>query len=185
MAALVYAMLTSLDGYYEDGDGRFDWAMPDEEVHQAANDLERSIGTYLYGRRMWEVMQFWESAELEGQPDVFADYARQWRTADKVVFSRSLEAAAGSGVRVESRFDAEAVRAMKESATADLSVSGGELAGRAIAAGLVDDVHLFVFPVLVGGGKRALPDGVGVALELRSARTFASGVVHLHYAVTT
>jgi dihydrofolate reductase len=183
MAKLTYAAIASLDGYVEDEEGKFDWAMPDEELHAFVNDLERPIGTYLYGRRMYETMVFWETAGTDPDEPAFSDYAGIWRAADKVVYSRTLEAASSARTRIEREFDPDAVRQLKESATADMSVGGAELAGRAIAAGLVDECHLFLFPVLVGGGKRALPDDVRVRLELLDERRFGSGVVHLHHRV--
>ena len=185
MAKLTYAAIASLDGYVEDDKGKFDWAMPDEELHAFVNDLERPIGTYLYGRRMYETMVFWETAGTDAdEPAVFSDYARIWRAAEKVVYSRTLERTSSARTRIEREFDADTVRRLKESATADISVGGAELAGQAIAAGLVDECHVFLFPVLVGGGKRALPDDVRARLELIDERRFGSGVVHLHHRVS-
>src|SRR6187200_596148 len=138
MAKLIYAAIASLDGYVEDEEGRFDWAMPDEEVHAFVNDLERPIGTYLYGRRMYETMVFWETAPTEGEPAEFGDYAELWRRADKIVFSRTLPAPSSARTRVERELDADAVRELKRLSTADMSIGGGELAGQAIRAGLVD-----------------------------------------------
>jgi dihydrofolate reductase len=183
MAKLIYAAIASLDGYVEDQEGKFDWAMPDEEVHAFVNDLERSIGTYLYGRRMYETMVFWETASTADEPSVFRDYAEIWRAAEKVVYSRTLETVAAARTRLERDFDPDAVRALKQSAVADISVGGAELAGEALGAGLVDECHLFLFPVVVGSGKRALPDGVRAQLELLDERRFGNGVVHLHYRV--
>lgn len=185
MAKLIHAAITSLDGYVEDADGRFDWAVPDERLHAYVNELERPIGTYLYGRRMYETMAFWETAGDEpGEPEVFADYARIWRAADKVVYSRSLTAVSSARTRIERTFDPDAVRELKRSASTDLAIGGAELAGQAFAAGLVDECHLFLCPVIVGGGKRALPDGVRTSLELVDHRRFPNGVVHLHHRVT-
>jgi dihydrofolate reductase len=185
MGKLIYSAIASLDGYVEDETGKFDWAVPDAEVHGFVNDLERPVGTYLYGRRMYETMVFWETARGEGdEPAVFDDYAEIWRAAEKVVHSRTLETVSSGRTRIEGEFDPEAVRGLKESSDADLSVGGAELAGQALAAGLVDECHLFLFPVVVGGGKRALPDGVKVGLELVGERRFSSGVVHLHYRVS-
>lgn len=181
MARLVYAAITSLDGYVEDAHGRFDWAAPDAEVHAFVNDLERPIGTYLYGRRMYETMVFWETG---GDDDpVTRDYAEVWRSADKIVFSRSLDAVASRRTRLERSFDPEGVRKLKASAPTDLSIGGAELAGQAFAAGLVDECHLFLAPVVVGGGKPALPTGLRLDLTLVGERSFASGFVHLHYRV--
>jgi dihydrofolate reductase len=182
MGKLIYSAIASLDGYVEDEVGKFDWAMPDEEVHAFVNDLERPIGTYLYGRRMYETMVFWETATSEtDEPPVFYDYAEIWQAAEKIVYSRTLQTASGARTRIEREFDRDAVRRLMESAAADISVGGAELAGQAIGAGLVDECHLFLFPVVVGAGKRALPDGVRAQLELLDERRFGSGVVHLHY----
>jgi dihydrofolate reductase len=182
MARLIYSAIASLDGYVADEDGNFDWAVPDDEVHAFVNDLERPIGTYLYGRRMYEVMKFWETAGSEAdQPPVAQDFAAIWRAADKVVYSRTLEAVSTARTRIERDFDPEAVRLLKEAAERDISVGGPELAGQAIKAGLVDECHLILVPVLVGGGKAALPRDVRVELELLDERRFAGGVVHLSY----
>jgi dihydrofolate reductase len=184
MAKLIYSAITSLDGYVADKDGNFDWAAPDEEVHAAINDLERRIGTYLYGRRMYEVMLAWEDPDLvAGEPACMKDYANIWRSADKVVFSRSLADVPTLKTRIERDFQPDAVRTLKASAEYDVSVGGPELAGQAIAAWLVDEIHLFVNPILVGGGTQSLPDDVRLNLELVEERRFASGVVHLHYRV--
>lgn len=186
MAKLLYGAIASLDGYVADASGNFDWAAPDEDVHAFVNDLERPIGTYLYGRRMYEVMRFWETADAsDDQPPVIRDFARIWRSADKVVYSTTLEQVSSARTRLERDFDPDAIRRMKASAGRDLSVGGPDLAGRAIGAGLVDECRLFVVPVLVGGGTRALPDGVRVDLELLDERRFGSGVVHLHYRIRT
>jgi dihydrofolate reductase len=185
MAKLIYAAIASLDGYVEDKEGRFDWAMPDEGVHAFVNDLERPIGTYLYGRRMYETMVFWETASTEtDEPAVFSDYAGIWRGAQKIVYSRTLQTPSSARTRIEREFEPDAVRQLKLSSTADISVAGAELAGQAIDAGLVDECHLFFCPVVVGGGKRALPDDVRAQLELLDERRFKNGVVHLHYRVS-
>jgi dihydrofolate reductase len=185
MAKLIYAAIASLDGYVEDKEGRFDWAMPDEGVHAFVNDLERPIGTYLYGRRMYETMVFWETASTEtDEPAVFSDYAGIWRGAEKIVYSRTLQTPSSARTRIEREFEPDAVRQLKLSSTADISVAGAELAGQAIDAGLVDECHLFFCPVVVGGGKRALPDNVRAQLELLDERRFKNGVVHLHYRVS-
>jgi dihydrofolate reductase len=182
MAKLIYAAITSLDGYVEDEEGNFDWAAPDEEVHAFVNDLERPIGTYLYGRRMYEVMAFWETAHALADPSPVAqDFAELWQAADKIVYSRTLEAVAGARTRIERDFDPEAVRRLKVSLDRDITVGGSDLAAQAIRAGLVDELHLFLTPTVVGGGKRALPDDVRWRLELLDERRFGSGVVHLHY----
>ncbi|HEY2543793.1 MAG TPA: dihydrofolate reductase family protein [Gaiellaceae bacterium] len=182
MAKLVYAAIASLDGYIEDAKGDFDWAAPDAEVHAAVNDLERGIGTYLYGRRMYETMAAWET--MDDDHPVMRDFAEIWRAADKIVYSRTLTDASTARTRIEREFDPETVRQMKEAATRDISVGGPELAAQAIGAGLVDEIHLFLVPVLVGAGKPALPDDVHATLELLDERGFESGVVHLHYRVT-
>ena len=184
MAKLIYSAIASLDGYVEDAEGRFDWARPDEEVHACANDLERPIGTYLYGRRMYETMVFWETASTEAdEPAAFSDYARLWRAAEKIVYSRTLQTVSSARTRIEREFEPDAVRRLKLSAADDISVGGADLAGQAIGAGLVDECHLFVCPIVVGGGKRALPDKVRAQLELLDARRFDNGFVHLHYRV--
>lgn len=184
MAKLIYSVLASLDGYIADESGNFDWAAPDEEVHAFVNDLERAVGTYLYGRRMYEVMAYWETSDTEGS-DVHADYARIWQAADKVVYSRTLEAPRSARTRIERMFDPDVVRVLKNDATADLSIGGPELAATAFAAGLVDHCHLFLVPVIVGGGNPALPQGERLALELMDERRFGGGTVHLHYRVAT
>jgi dihydrofolate reductase len=186
MARLIYSAITSLDGYVADEDGNFDWAAPDEEVHTFVNDLERKVGTYLYGRRMYEVMRYWETAQaVTDQPPVVRDYARIWRSADKVVYSRTLESVSSARTRIERDFDPEAVRRMKAQAERDLSMGGPDLAAQALGAGLVDECHLFVTPVVVGGGKRSLPRNVRLELELLDERRFEGGVVHLHYSTRT
>src|SRR4051812_3829595 len=182
MAKLIYAAIASLDGYVEDEEGGFDWGMPDEEVHSFVNDLERPIGTYLYGRRMYEVMVFWETAHtLPDQPAVARDFAEIWRAADKIVFSKTLEDASSARTRIERDFDATAIRQLKASAESDLTVGGPHLAAQAIKAGLVDEYQLFLTPIVVGGGKRALPDDVRAELELLEERRFGNGTVYLRY----
>lgn len=186
MAKLIYAAIASLDGYVEDADGRFDWSEPDEEVHAFVNDLERPIGTYLYGRRMYETMVFWETVSPDAdEPAVFLDYAAVWQAADKVVYSRTMSAVSSANTRLERSFDSDSVRQLKRTSATDISVGGAELAGHAFRAGLVDECHLFLCPVVVGGGKSALPDGVRVQLELLNERRFGNGVVHVHYRVIT
>jgi dihydrofolate reductase len=185
MAKLIYAAIASLDGYVEDEEGRSDWAMPDEEVHAFVNDLERPIGTYLYGRRMYETMVFWETASAEAdEPAVFWDYAEIWRATEKIVYSRTLQTVSSARTRIEREFDRDAVRQLKQSSAADIAVGGAELAGQAIGAGLVDECHLLLCPIVVGGGKRAVPDNVRAHLELLDERRFRNGVVHLHYRVS-
>lgn len=183
MAKLVYSALTSLDGFVADRDGNFDWAAPDEEVHAFVNDLERPIGTHLYGRRMYEVMAFWEAVQPAADEAVMRDFAQIWKAADKVVYSRTLKEVSSARTRLERDFDPEAVRELKARAQRDISVGGAELAARAMEAGLVDECHLFLSPVVIGGGKRSLQPDVRVNLELVDERRFGNGVVHLHYRV--
>jgi dihydrofolate reductase len=178
-ARLTYSALASLDGFVEDERGTFDWAAPDEEVHAFVNELERPIATHLYGRRMYETMVFWET--MDDEHPVMRDYAQIWRGAEKVVYSRSLETVSSARARIEREFDPGAVRQLKETAAGDLGIGGPELAAEAIRAGLVDEFHLFLAPVLVGGGKRALPDGVRLDLELLDERRFSGGFVYLRY----
>jgi dihydrofolate reductase len=181
VADLIYSAITSLDGYVADESGNFDWAEPDAEVHAVVNDLEREVGTYLYGRRMYEVMVAWETMPLDDQPPVIRDYAEIWRAADKVVVSTTLTTASSARTGIEPSFDPDAIRRLKAQAERDISVGGPALAGHAIEAGLVDRLHLFVSPVVVGGGTRALPEGARLTLELVDERIFDNGVVHLHY----
>jgi dihydrofolate reductase len=182
MARLIYSAITSLDGYVEDKDGKFEWAAPDDEVHAFLNDLERPIGTYLYGRRMYETMMFWETVSTgPEQPAVVRDFAEIWRAADKIVYSRTLQKASSARTRIERDFSPDALRQLKSALGSDVTIGGSELAGQAIAAGLLDECHLFLNPVLVGAGKRALPDNVRADLELINERRFKNGVVHLHY----
>jgi dihydrofolate reductase len=186
MAKLVYSAIASLDGYIEDESGDFGWAVPDEEVHAFINDLQRPIGTHLYGRRMYETMAGWETdPTLADQSPVMRDFAEVWRAADKVVYSGTLEAVSTARTRIERRFAPAAVREMKASAGRDLVVGGPELAAQAFRAGLVDECHLFVAPVLVGGGKRSLPDDVRLELELLGERRFGNGMVYLRYRTKT
>lgn len=182
MATLSYTGITSLDGYLADADGNFGWAVPDDEVHAFINDLERSVGTYLFGRRMYEVMTFWETAHtLADPPPVIRDFTGIWQSADKVVYSTTLEAASSARTRIEPSFDPEAVRRLKATAARDIGVGGANLAGQAIAAGLVDEIRMFVVPVVVGGGTRFLPDGVRLKLDLLDERRFGNGMVYLRY----
>ena len=188
MAKLICTAITSLDGYIADEQGNLNWGEPDSEVHAFINDLERPIGTYLYGRRLYEVMVYW--ATFPAQPDQSPpeppelDYARLWRAADKIVYSTTLETASSARTRIERRFDPSAVRAMKDAADRDLSVGGPALAAHAFRAGLVDEVGLFVYPLTIGGGTWFLPDGLRLKLELRDERRFDNGVVYLKYRVS-
>jgi dihydrofolate reductase len=181
MAKLTYLAITSLDGYVADSEGRWDWSIPDEEVHGVVNDVARTVGTQLLGRRMYEVLVAWETMETEGEPPAIEDFARIWRGSDKVVYSRTLASPSSARTRIEREFDPEAVRQMKASADRDLSIAGPELAAQAIRSGLVDELQLFMSPVVVGGGTPALPDGVRWDLDLVDERRFVNGAVQLHY----
>jgi len=184
VAKLIYTAITSLDGYVEDENGGFDWATPDEEVHAFVNDLERPASTFLYGRRMYDTMASWEVAHTRpGLTPAMMDYARIWQAAEKIVYSSTLQTASTARTRIERRFDAEAVGRMKQAASRNLSIGGANLAGQAMKAGLVDVVHLLINPVVVGGGKSALPGQVRAELDLVAERRFGNGVVHLHYRV--
>jgi len=186
MAKLIYSAITSLDGYVADEGGNFDWAVPDEEVHTFVNNLERPVGTHLYGRRMYEVMVGWETAYTRAdQPPFMQDFAKIWQAADKIVYSKTLETVSSSRTRIERDFDPEAVRQMKAQAGHDIIVGGPDLAAQAIKAGLVDEYHLIVAPMVVGGGKQSLPNNVHLKLELLDERRFGNGMVHLHYRTRT
>ena len=186
MAKLIYSAITSLDGYTADENGDFDWSAPDEEVHTFVNDLERPIGTYLYGRRMYDVMVAWET--MHTQPDqtpATRDYTQIWQAADKVVYSRTLESTSSARTRIERDLGPDAIRQLLAEADSDVSIGGPGIAAQAIAAGLVDEYHFLVSPVVVGAGTAALPDNVRLELELVSERRFGNGVVHLHYRTRT
>ena len=184
MAKLIYSAISSLDGYIADESGNFDWAAPDDEVHTFVNDLERPIGAYLYGRRMYEVMVYWETAHtVADQPPVAQDFAAIWQAADKIVYSATLETVSSARTRIERDFDAEAVRQMKAMAARDITVGGPNLAGQALQAGLVDECSLFLTPIVVGGGTACLPHDLRLELELLGERRFGNGMVHLHYRV--
>jgi len=186
MAKLIYSAITSLDGHVADEDGNFDWAVPDEEVHTFVNDLQRPVGTYLYGRRMYEVMVAWETADtLADQPPYTQDFAQIWQAADKIVYSTTLETVSSARTRIERDFDPEAVRRMKAATGPDLTVAGPDLAAQAFKAGLVDECHLFLAPIVVGGGNQSLPNNVRVKLELLDERRFGNGMVHLRYRTRT
>jgi dihydrofolate reductase len=186
MATLICSAIASLDGYIEDDDGRFDWAVPDDEVHSFINDLQRPVGTYLYGRRMYETMAGWETdPTLAAQSQLMRDFARIWQGADKIVYSTTLGNARTGRTQIERDFDPEAVRQLKASAERDLTVGGPDLAGHAFKAGLVDECHLFVAPIVVGGGKQSLPDDVRLQLELLDERRFGNGMVYLRYRART
>ena len=183
MGKLIYSAIASLDGFIEDGDGGFGWAAPDEEVHAFVNDLERSVGTFLYGRRMYETMVYWESPpDLAEHSPAVREFAQIWQTADKIVYSRTLRAVASARTRIEREFDPEAIRRLKASMESDLTVGGAELAGRAVEAGLVDEYQLFLVPVVVGAGKRAFPGRtIRSELDLLDQRRFRDGTVYLSY----
>jgi dihydrofolate reductase len=182
VAKLIYMTIASLDGYVADEDGNFDWAKPDEEVHAFVNDLERPIGTHLYGRRLYEVMMGWETMHtLPDQTPVALDFAAIWQAAEKVVYSRTLETVSSARTRIERDFDPEAIRRMKADTDSDITIGGATLAAEAIRAGLVDELHVIASPIVVGGGTRSLPDGVRWELELLDERRFANGVVYLRY----
>ena len=185
MAKLISSAIISLDGYIADEDGNFDWAEPPEDVHAFVNDLERPVGTYLYGRRMYETMVYWETAHTVADHPVEQDFAEIWRAAEKVVYSKTLETVSSARTRIERAFDPDAIRQMKASAERDISVGGPDLAAQAFGAGLVDECHLFVAPIVVGGGKPALPKGVRVKLELLDERSFGNGMVYLRYGTMT
>jgi dihydrofolate reductase len=185
VAKLIYMAIASLDGYVADEDGKFDWAKPDEEVHAFVNDLERPIGTHLYGRRLYEVMIGWETMHtLPDQTPETLDFAAIWQAAEKVVYSRTLETASTARTRIERELDPAAIRQMKADADRDIGIGGATLAGEAIGAGLVDELHLLVNPIVVGAGTPSLPDGVRWTLELLDERRFANGVVYLRYRAT-
>ncbi|MEY2420673.1 MAG: hypothetical protein QOI95_740 [Acidimicrobiaceae bacterium] len=181
MANLIYSAITSLDGYIADERGNFDWAEPGEEVHRFVNDLERPIGTYLYGRRMYETMVYWETHTVADQPSVEQEFAAIWQAADKVVYSTTLETVASAKTRIERDFVPQTVQEMKVSAERDIGIGGPGLAAHAIKAGLVDEWQLFVAPIAVGGGNQSLPDDVRVRLELLDERRFANGMIYLRY----
>jgi dihydrofolate reductase len=180
-AKLIYAALASLDGFVADEDGNFDWAEPDADVHAFVNDLARPVGTMLLGRRMYDVLVAWETLETADEPTQIKDFAEIWRAADKVVYSKTLETVSSAKTRIERSFDPDAVRRMKEEAARDLSIAGPDLAAQAIEAGLVDEIQLFLSPIVVGGGTAALPKGVRVTLELLDERRFGNGTVFLRY----
>ena len=182
MANLIYSVITSLDGYVEDAEGHFDWAAPDEEVHRFVNDLERPVGTYLLGRRMFETMRYWESNPIDDEVPAFVrDFTQIWRQAQKVVYSRTLSTVSTARTRIERSFDPDHVRNLKSTVEHDLTVAGAELAGQALRWGLVDELQLLLVPVVVGGGKAWLPTGLHLELELIETRAFANGFVFLRY----
>ena len=181
MGELIYTAIQSLDGYIADEQGDFEWAAPGEEVHAFVNELQRPVGTYLFGRRMYETMAAWETLDVAGQPTVLREFAELWRGADKIVYSTTLESVSTARSRIERQFDPEAVRQLKAASAGDLAIAGPGLASAAFAARLIDELHLFLVPVVVGGGKQALPDHVHLQLELEEQRSFSNGVVYLRY----
>ena len=182
--ALLYTANTSIDGYTVDGSGSFDWAVPSEEVHAFINDRQRPIGTYLYGRSMYETMRVWQDLPADGDPEIVADYAGIWRAADKVVYSGTLTEVSTPRTRLVTRFDAEEVRALVEASPTDVEIGGPTLAAAAFRAGLISQVELFLSPVSVGGGTPALPLDVRIDMELREQRVFENGTVYVRYRVT-
>jgi dihydrofolate reductase len=185
MASLIYSAIASLDGYIADANGNFDWAAPDEEVHAFVNDLERPVGTYLYGRRMYETMAVWDTMPLDDEPPVMRDFAGIWRAAEKVVYSTTLADVSTRRTRLEREFDADAVREMKAGAARDIGVGGAALAAAALRAGVVDELHVLITPVIVGGGTRALPEDLHLELDLREERRFGNGTVYLRYTASS
>lgn len=184
MAHLIYSAITSLDGYIEDSNGKFDWAAPDEEAHKYFNDLERTAGTHLYGRRMYETMMVWETdPALAAASPIYRDFAEIWQAADKIVYSRTLEAVSTRRTRIERDFNPEAIRQLKATADHDILIGGPDLAAHAFRAGLIDECHLFLVPIMLGGGKKSLPDNVCLELNLLEERRFGNGMVHLRYQV--
>lgn len=183
MAKLIYSCLASLDGYNADADGGFRWAAPDEAVHEFVNDRSRPIGTLLLGRRMYEVLGVWDTMDLSSEPEAMQDFQDIWKATDKIVYSRTIEAPRAARTRLEREFDADAVRALKASADRDLGIGGPRLASEALRAGLVDELQLFLSPVVIGGGSPALPDGLRLDLELQAERRFANGTVYLQYGI--
>ena len=186
MAKLIYSVLASLDGYVADKDGNFDWGEPDEEVHTFINDFQRPIGTYLYGRRLYEVMVAWETPHtFADAPPFIQDFAKIWQAAEKIVYSKTLETVSSARTRIERDFDPQRIRDMKVAAKHDITIGGPELAAHAFEAGLVDEYHLFVAPIVVGGGKQSLPNGVRLELQLVDERRFGNGMVFLRYRTST
>jgi dihydrofolate reductase len=182
MARLIYAAIASLDGYTEDKNGDFDWFTPDEEVHKFINNLQRSVGTHLYGRRMYETMMVWETDPgLAAESPILRDYAEIWQAADKIVYSKTLQAVATRKTQLERTFNPTIIRQLKEAVNQDMIIGGPELAAHAFRAGLIDECQFFLPPIIVGGGKPALPDNVRLKLELLEERRFDSGVVYLRY----
>ena len=184
MAKLIYVANVSLDGYIEDEHSNIDWGISDDETFAFWTDFQRTIGTYLYGRRMYESMVYWETASTnDDQPKITREFAQIWRAAEKIVYSRSLQAVSSDRTKIEREFDLNTIRRLKESSIADMTISGPELAGQAMSAGLIDECQLLLNPIVLGRGKRALPDNLHMRFELLGERRFRSGVIHLHYHV--
>ena len=182
MAHLIYSAISSLDGYIEDPDGKFEWAMPDEEVHRFINNLERAAGTYLLGRRMYETMRVWETdPSLAADSPITRDYAEIWQAANKIVYSRTLGTVSTRKTQLERTFDPESIRQLKEAVEEDILIGGPGLAAHAFRAGLIDECQLFLTPIIVGGGKPSLPDNVRIELELMEERRFGNATVFLRY----
>ncbi|MDN4525481.1 dihydrofolate reductase family protein [Fictibacillus fluitans] len=189
MAKLIYAANVSLDGYIEDERGNLEWSISDDEVFAFWNDFQQPIGTCLYGRRMYESMVYWETANIKTNPsigdqlEVMRNFAQIWRAAEKIVYSRTLQTLSSARTRIEREFNPNVIRRLKESSGADITIGGPELAGQAMSAGLIDECHLLLNPIVLGGGKRALPDNLHIRFELLGERRFQCGVVQLHYRV--
>lgn len=181
MSKLIYSAITSLDGYVADESGTFDWAMPDEEVHAFINDLERPIGTYLYGRKMYETMVVWSTMNVENEPDCMRDYAQIWKAADKIVYSKTLKKVSSSKTFIKTNFEPQDIKRLKQSSTSDLAIGGPQIAAEAIKAGLVDEYHQFIAPVIIGSGNAWLPDNVRINLELVDQKRFPNGFIYLRY----
>ena len=184
MAHLIYSAISSLDGYIEDRDGNFDWAMPDEEVHTFINNIERSVGTYLLGRRMYEIMMVWETdPNLAAESPLMQDFAQIWQAANKIVYSRTLATPSTRYTKIARTFNPEAIEELKKTVQHEIAIGGAELAAHAFRAGLIDECHLFLIPIIVGSGKPSLPDNVRSELELLEERRFGNGTVYLRYRI--
>jgi len=182
MAHLIYSAISSLDGYIEDTDGNFDWAMPDEEVHRFINNLERTAATYLYGRRMYKTMMVWETdPNLAADSPLTQDFAEIWQAANKIVYSKTLAAASTRNTQIERNFNPEAIQQLKKTAQDDILIGGPELAAHAFRTGLIDGCHLFLTPIIVGGGKQSFPDRFRLEFEILEERRFGNGTVFLRY----
>jgi dihydrofolate reductase len=184
MARLIYTINSSLDGYTEETNGNFNWTELDEEAFKFITNLIRADGTHLYGRRMYEMMMVWETdPALAGESPLMRDFAEVWQSADKIVYSRTLEAVSTRKTQIERNFNPEAIRRLKETTEQDIHIGGPELAAHAFRAGLIDEYCLFIMPIIVGGGKRALPDNIRLELELLDEHRFDNGVVFLRYRI--